>query len=91
MKAIAERAIASGESAPKAAAEPSGQSERRQVTVLFCDLVDSTALSGAVDPELLGQVIGRLGFCQRPRPNKYSGRQSRPSRPAATAIKPPNA
>ena len=59
MKAIAERAIASGESAPKAAAEPSGQGERRQVTVLFCDLVDSTALSGAVDPELLGQVIGR--------------------------------
>src|SRR6516225_5657017 len=59
MKAIAERAIVSGESAPKAAAESSGQGERRQVTVLFCDLVDSTALSGAVDPELLGQVIGR--------------------------------
>src|SRR5215831_19165993 len=32
----------------------------------------------------------RRGFCQRPRPNKYSGRQSRPSRPAALAIKPPN-
>src|SRR5262249_24734516 len=30
------------------------------------------------------------GFCQRPRPNKYSRRQLRPSRRAALAIKPPN-
>src|SRR5262245_5744663 len=32
--------------------------ERRQLTLLFCDLVDSTALSTRLDPEDLRQVIG---------------------------------
>src|SRR5712691_490836 len=31
--------------------------ERRQLTVMFCDLVDSTALSGQLDPEDLRQVV----------------------------------
>ena len=31
--------------------------ERRQLTVLFCDLVDSTALAGQLDPEDLREVI----------------------------------
>src|SRR5262249_28104606 len=31
--------------------------ERRQLTVLFCDLVDSTALSGQLDPEDLREVV----------------------------------
>ena len=31
--------------------------ERRQLTVMFCDLVDSTALSGRLDPEELREVI----------------------------------
>ena len=31
--------------------------ERRQLTVLFCDLVGSTALSGELDPEEMGAVI----------------------------------
>lgn len=58
-KAIAERATPADALAPKPAPEPSGEAERRQVTVMFCDLVGSTALSGAVDPELLGQMIRR--------------------------------
>jgi class 3 adenylate cyclase/tetratricopeptide (TPR) repeat protein len=33
--------------------------ERRQVTVLFCDLVGSTALSSTVDPEVLSVLIRR--------------------------------
>jgi class 3 adenylate cyclase/predicted ATPase len=33
------------------------QPERRQLTVLFCDLVDSTALSVRLDPEDLREVI----------------------------------
>ena len=33
--------------------------ERRQLTVMFCDLVGSTALSGRVDPEDLRQVVRR--------------------------------
>src|SRR4051794_12726897 len=32
--------------------------ERRQLTVLFCDLVGSTTLSAELDPEDLRQVIG---------------------------------
>ncbi|WP_166802103.1 ATP-binding protein [Microvirga pakistanensis] len=35
-----------------------GIAERRQLTVLFCDLVGSTALSGRLDPEDLREVIG---------------------------------
>ena len=31
--------------------------ERRQLTVLFCDLVDSTALSGQLDPEEYRDVV----------------------------------
>src|SRR5262249_58502657 len=31
--------------------------ERRQLTVLFCDLVDSTALAGQLDPEELRTVV----------------------------------
>ncbi len=36
---------------------PEPQAERRQVTVMFCDLVGSTALSARLDPEDLRQVI----------------------------------
>jgi class 3 adenylate cyclase len=31
--------------------------ERRQLTVLFCDLVDSTTLAGSLDPEDLRDVV----------------------------------
>lgn len=36
------------------------QAERRQLTVMFCDLVDSTALSCRLDPEDLQDVIRRF-------------------------------
>ncbi|KIO50123.1 guanylate cyclase [Nitrosospira sp. NpAV] len=36
------------------------QAERRQLTVMFCDLVDSTALSSRLDPEDLQDVIRRF-------------------------------
>jgi class 3 adenylate cyclase len=35
-----------------------GTGELRQLTVLFCDLVGSTALSESLDPEDLGEVTG---------------------------------
>jgi class 3 adenylate cyclase len=35
-----------------------GEAERRQLTVMFCDLVGSTALSARLDPEDLREVIG---------------------------------
>src|SRR5437868_1708594 len=48
---------ASPSSLPPPAAAPSS-AERRQLTVMFCDLVGSTALSSRLDPEDLREVIG---------------------------------
>jgi predicted ATPase/class 3 adenylate cyclase len=48
-------------SGPEPAARP--EAERRQVTVMFCDLVGSTALSARLDPEDLREVIGRYHAC----------------------------
>src|SRR5262249_38598894 len=42
---------------PRPTAPPSTDAERRQLTVMFCDLVDSTALSGQLDPEDLREVV----------------------------------
>src|SRR5262249_35752988 len=39
------------------AAAPSAEAERRQLTVLFCDLVGSTALSAQLDPEDYRAVV----------------------------------
>ena len=41
------------------ASEPlfQGEVERRQLTVMFCDLVGSTELSGRLDPEALRDVM----------------------------------
>jgi class 3 adenylate cyclase len=36
---------------------PSSSAERRQLTVMFCDLVGSTALAIMLDPEDLREVI----------------------------------
>src|SRR5262245_31874813 len=36
---------------------PRDDAERRQLTVMFCDMVDSTALSARLDPEDMRQVI----------------------------------
>ncbi len=66
LKAIAEGGAAPTETKPAASqmsatptpTETAG-AERRQVTVVFCDMVGSTALSEAVDPELLGALIRR--------------------------------
>jgi class 3 adenylate cyclase/tetratricopeptide (TPR) repeat protein len=56
------RAIAElqGEAAskPQTSAEPGrDRAERRQLTVMFCDLVGSTELSARLDPEDMGQLV----------------------------------
>jgi len=43
--------------APREAPAPA-DAERRQLTVMFCDLVGSTALSARLDPEDLREIIG---------------------------------
>src|SRR5262249_7491529 len=42
---------------PSPATPPPPEAERRQLTVLFCDLVDSTALAGQLDPEDLRELV----------------------------------
>ena len=50
---------AAGAQTPLSPAAPAmPEAERRQLTVLFCDLVDSTALSSQLDPEDLREVVG---------------------------------
>jgi class 3 adenylate cyclase len=43
--------------APLLAASSPPEAERRQLTVLFCDLVDSTVLASQLDPEDLREVV----------------------------------
>src|SRR5712691_1584439 len=44
---------------PLPTAPPSPDAERRQLTVMFCDLVDSTTLSSHLDPEDYRELVPR--------------------------------
>ena len=60
LAAIAELAGGAVPTSPQPALaelKPQDSAERRQVTVMFSDLVGSTALSGRMDPEDLREVI----------------------------------
>jgi class 3 adenylate cyclase/tetratricopeptide (TPR) repeat protein len=48
---------------PAAKPAPREGAERRQLTVMFCDLVGSSALSARLDPEDLRAVIGAYHAC----------------------------
>ena len=48
---------------PPVASPPVDAAERRQVTVMFADLVGSTALSARMDPEDLREVIAAYQQC----------------------------
>jgi len=68
LEAIATLGDAGSRAAPEAAAEPlprslAGAAERRQLSVMFCDLVGSTALSSRFDPEDLRDLIGAYHSC----------------------------
>jgi len=56
--ALAGTAPAAPQSAPVAKPKPADTAERRQLTVMFVDLVGSTALSTRLDPEDLRGIIG---------------------------------
>jgi class 3 adenylate cyclase len=45
------------------AAAPQTEGERRQLTVLFCDLVGSTALASRLDPEDLRELVQNYHTC----------------------------
>jgi class 3 adenylate cyclase len=62
-------ALGEAQAAPAASLPPipslgaAGGAERRQLSVLFSDLVDSTPLASRLDPEELGEVIGAYHRC----------------------------
>jgi class 3 adenylate cyclase len=78
LRAIAE--LTSGDKdAPRAVfpiaapAAPQDTAERRQVTVLFSDLVGSTALSARMDPEDLREVISAYQKCVAAAVQRFGG------------------
>jgi class 3 adenylate cyclase/predicted ATPase len=54
-------------------ARPRDGAERRQVTVMFCDLVGSTALSARMDPEDLREVISAYQNCVADTVRRFGG------------------
>src|SRR5262245_4750673 len=52
---------------------PRDEAERRQLTVMFCDLVGSTALSVRLDPEDMRQVIASYHVCIGTVIGRYQG------------------
>ena len=55
------------------AARPHDAAERRQVTVMFSDLVGSTALSARMDPEDLREVISAYQKCVTDTIGRFGG------------------
>ena len=68
-------ALRSDVSAPASAPAPlrTDSAERRQITVMFCDLVGSTALASRLDPEDLREVLGAYHQCVAETIGPYDG------------------
>ncbi|MGB6539850.1 MAG: AAA family ATPase [Xanthobacteraceae bacterium] len=75
LRAIAEFAGAAPTSPQPALTEPKPHdtAERRQVTVMFSDLVGSTALSARMDPEDLREVISAYQKCVAETVQRFGG------------------
>src|SRR5271168_5100430 len=65
-------AIAAPPPAPAAPASV-GEAERRQLTVMFCDLVGSTPLSTRYDPEDLREIVGAYHRCVTDTVGRFGG------------------
>ncbi len=76
LAAIAELAgapPATDEPPATAAPKPRDSAERRHVTVLFSDLVGSTALAASMDPEDLGEVVAAYQKCVAETVRRFGG------------------
>src|SRR5438067_12670987 len=69
---LAAPAIPSSVRAERGSSDSAG-AERRQLTVMFCDLVGSTALSTQLDPEDLREVIGAYHQCVGAAARRFDG------------------
>jgi class 3 adenylate cyclase len=72
LEAFAERGVAAPSPAP-VERKAGDTAERRQVTVMFSDLVGSTALSARIDPEDLREVIGAYQKCVAETVQRFGG------------------
>ena len=76
LAAIAElHGVAPSKPEPVGVVEPKSHetAERRQVTVMFSDLVGSTALSARMDPEDLREVISAYQKCVAETVGRFGG------------------
>jgi len=76
LKAIADLAAgrAAAEDVPAASpASAAAEAERRQLTVMFCDLVGSTPLSTRFDPEDLREIVGVYHRCVADTVGRFGG------------------
>jgi class 3 adenylate cyclase len=78
LKAIADLAAGAGRAAAEdvLAASPANataEAERRQLTVMFCDLVGSTPLSTRYDPEDLREIVGAYHRCVADTVARFAG------------------
>jgi hypothetical protein len=73
IRELGDPALGTFRAATAASSDPQLSAERRQLTVMFCDLVGSTARSTRLDPEDLREIIGahhqRCGAGRRTRPH----------------------
>ena len=70
---LAEAASAAPQLAPGFESSRRDEAERRQVTVMFSDLVGSTALSGRMDPEDLREIISAYQKCAAETVRRFDG------------------
>jgi class 3 adenylate cyclase len=67
------RSVDAGTASDTPSARPEDRAERRQVTVMFSDLVGSTALSARMDPEDLREVISAYQKCVAETVQRFGG------------------
>jgi class 3 adenylate cyclase len=79
LRAIAELEDGARFKSALAVAEPRrpDEGERRHLTVMFCDLVGSTALAARLDPEDMRSLIGAYHTCITEVISRYHGKIAR--------------
>jgi class 3 adenylate cyclase len=70
---LTDAATAAADATKRAEPTPQDTAERRQVTVMFSDLVGSTALSARMDPEDLREVISAYQKCVTETVQRFGG------------------
>ena len=73
IKALSTEAAINAPAKMTVSGSPSDAAERRQVTVMFSDLVGSTAMSTRMDPEDLRKLISAYQKCVTEKVQRYGG------------------